>query len=109
MHAGPDVPIFGGCLCGAIRYRATTPPMGGSFCHCERSPGRVPGAFFRQVFSSCDLISNSLRESQAITGRLPSRDVDSVLVAVHRWFLSMTALQKFGYRLVPLTILKTGH
>ncbi|MCG6884128.1 MAG: GFA family protein [Silicimonas sp.] len=25
----------GGCLCGAIRYRVTTPPMRVSFCHCR--------------------------------------------------------------------------
>src|SRR4026207_548109 len=34
MHAGPNLPILGGCLCGAIRYQASTPPIGGSFCHC---------------------------------------------------------------------------
>jgi len=24
----------GGCLCGAVRYRATTPPLRGVICHC---------------------------------------------------------------------------
>jgi hypothetical protein len=24
----------GGCLCGAVRYRATTPPVRGVICHC---------------------------------------------------------------------------
>ena len=27
-------PFDGGCLCGAIRYRATTPPVRGVICHC---------------------------------------------------------------------------
>ncbi len=25
----------GGCLCGAIRYRATSPPVRGVICHCS--------------------------------------------------------------------------
>ncbi len=25
----------GGCLCGAIRYQATTPPIRGVICHCS--------------------------------------------------------------------------
>ena len=27
--------IEGGCLCGAIRYRATAEPQGRTLCHCE--------------------------------------------------------------------------
>jgi hypothetical protein len=27
-------PYEGGCLCGAVRYRATTPPLRGVICHC---------------------------------------------------------------------------
>ena len=27
--------IEGGCLCGAIRYRATAPPVSRSICHCR--------------------------------------------------------------------------
>jgi hypothetical protein len=31
-----DVPIFeGGCLCGAVRYRATSQPIRGVICHCS--------------------------------------------------------------------------
>lgn len=31
-----DEPIFeGGCLCGAIRYRATASPLRGVICHCS--------------------------------------------------------------------------
>jgi hypothetical protein len=35
-------PLEGGCLCGAVRYRITLPPVGGSLCHCrmcQRSSG----------------------------------------------------------------------
>lgn len=31
----PRLPITGGCLCGAIRYKATEPPVNGGYCHCE--------------------------------------------------------------------------
>ena len=35
--------IEGGCLCGAVRYRATAPPVSRSICHC-RSCRRASGA-----------------------------------------------------------------
>ena len=28
-------PIEGGCLCGAIRYRATSAPIAATLCHCR--------------------------------------------------------------------------
>ena len=28
-------PFEGGCLCGALRYRATVPPLRGVMCHCS--------------------------------------------------------------------------
>lgn len=35
--------IEGGCLCGAVRYRATAPPVARSICHC-RTCRRASGA-----------------------------------------------------------------
>lgn len=35
--------IEGGCLCGAVRYRATAPPVSRSICHC-RTCRRASGA-----------------------------------------------------------------
>ena len=31
----PGKAILGGCLCGAVRYAATGPPVGGFYCHCR--------------------------------------------------------------------------
>lgn len=31
--AEKHVPITGGCLCGAVRYESTEPPVNGGYCH----------------------------------------------------------------------------
>jgi hypothetical protein len=44
MHGAPVLPVRGGCLCGAIRYRVSTSPIEGSLCHCRncrKSSGSV--------------------------------------------------------------------
>ena len=28
-------PLEGGCLCGRVRYRVTTAPLDGAYCHCR--------------------------------------------------------------------------
>jgi hypothetical protein len=55
--AGERVPVTGGCLCGAVRFACTEPPLEGHFCHCrlcQKNYGalfsatlRFPGAAFR--------------------------------------------------------------
>lgn len=35
MNGNDFEPIEGGCLCGAVRYRITKPPLRASFCHCR--------------------------------------------------------------------------
>ncbi len=56
MEPSPDRPLFGGCLCGAVRFRVTRPFRRANHCHCSRcrrhsgtvglTQGRVPRAGF---------------------------------------------------------------
>ncbi len=36
-----DVPITGGCGCGAVRYEVTEPFVSASYCHCTRCQRRT--------------------------------------------------------------------
>ncbi len=42
-----DLPVTGGCQCGAVRYQADAPPIRPSLCHCrmcQKAYGNVFGA-----------------------------------------------------------------
>src|SRR5262249_34480838 len=39
------LPVTGGCLCGAVRFEAKQPPMGGYFCHCTLCQKAYGGLF----------------------------------------------------------------
>lgn len=41
----PDTSLTGGCLCGAVRYRAPAPPIWAAHCHCA-SCRKAAGAPF---------------------------------------------------------------
>jgi hypothetical protein len=39
-----DLPLTGGCLCGAVRYEVTAPPVVAGYCHCTRCQRRTGSA-----------------------------------------------------------------
>jgi hypothetical protein len=45
----PELPLTGGCLCGAVRFEVTEPLVSSGYCHCTRCQRRTgtaasPGA-----------------------------------------------------------------
>jgi hypothetical protein len=36
----PDLPLRGGCGCGAVRYEVTAPLVSANYCHCTRCQRR---------------------------------------------------------------------
>ena len=41
--------LSGGCLCGAVRYELTEPPVSASYCHCRRCQRRTGTAASAQA------------------------------------------------------------
>jgi hypothetical protein len=37
----PELPLTGGCLCGAVRYEVNEPLTGAGYCHCTRCQRRT--------------------------------------------------------------------
>jgi hypothetical protein len=36
-----ELPLTGGCGCGAVRFEVTAPPISASYCHCTRCQRRT--------------------------------------------------------------------
>ena len=49
--------LTGGCLCGAVRYEVTEPPVAAGYCHCTRCQRRTGSA----AACSAALVPGSLR------------------------------------------------
>ena len=39
-----ELPLTGGCLCGAVRYEISAPLLGAGYCHCTRCQRRTGSA-----------------------------------------------------------------
>ncbi len=45
MSETPELPLTGGCLCGAVRFEVSEPLLGAVYCHCKRCQRRTGSAF----------------------------------------------------------------
>jgi hypothetical protein len=63
----PELPLTGGCLCGAVRYEVSEPLVAAGYCHCTRCQRRTgtaaapsarvaPGSF--RLTSGADLVGD---------------------------------------------------
>jgi hypothetical protein len=43
--ADPELPMTGGCMCGAVRFEVSEPLVGALFCHCKRCQRRTGTGF----------------------------------------------------------------
>ncbi len=56
----PELPLAGGCLCGAVRFEVTEPLVSAGYCHCarcQRRTGTAAAASGRIVPGSLRLLS----------------------------------------------------
>src|ERR687888_233978 len=53
----PELPLTGGCLCGAVRYEITEPLVFAGYCHCTRCQRRTGTA----AAGSARIVPGSLR------------------------------------------------
>ena len=52
-----QLPLTGGCLCGAVRYEVTEPLVSAGYCHCTRCQRRTGAA----ASPSAQIVPGSLR------------------------------------------------
>jgi hypothetical protein len=53
----PELPLKGGCLCGAVRFEIDELPISASYCHCTRCQRRTGTA----VSAQARIVPGSLR------------------------------------------------
>ena len=66
MTADPDLPLTGGCACGAVRFEVTAPLVSANYCHCtrcQRRSGTAASANARSEQGSFRLVSGEDRLS----------------------------------------------
>ncbi|SLN15125.1 Glutathione-dependent formaldehyde-activating enzyme [Pseudooceanicola marinus] len=65
----PDLPLTGGCQCGAVRYRVTGAPVTFYLCHCSRCQRQSGSAFGESLqLRPEDLQIEGELQARAVTG-----------------------------------------
>ena len=60
----PELPLIGGCLCGAVRFDLDELPVSASYCHCRRCQRRTGTA----ASVSARIVPGSLRVASGEEG-----------------------------------------
>jgi hypothetical protein len=65
--------LQGGCLCGAVRFELTAPPLSAGYCHCTRCQRRTGTGSSVSAFVETDSL-HWLQGEELIKGWLPPGD-----------------------------------
>ena len=63
-----DLPLTGGCLCGAVRYQVTDPPLGVYACHCTDCQRITSSAFSLGVVVPADAFQVVGQDARLVAG-----------------------------------------
>lgn len=66
--------ITGSCLCGAVRYELTKPPVRAHNCHCSRCRKSTGAAFASNVFVPLDGFRFSQGENELVSYKPPEAE-----------------------------------
>ena len=73
MSDQAEYSIQGGCLCGAVRFELTAPPLSAGYCHCSRCQRRTGTAVSASAFIEPGSL-HWLQGEDLIRGWLPPVD-----------------------------------
>jgi hypothetical protein len=73
MSEQTDYSVQGGCLCGAVRFELTVPPISAGYCHCTRCQRRTGTGFSCSAFIDRAAL-RWLQGEDLIKGWLPPTD-----------------------------------
>lgn len=57
MQIVPELPITGGCLCGAVRYKISELPKSSANCHCRTCQKASGSAYLPILFVATDALT----------------------------------------------------
>ena len=66
--------LTGGCLCGAVRYELSQPPVWAHNCHCSRCRKSTGAAFASNLFVPVDALRYTRGEEQLRSFKVPEAE-----------------------------------